>query len=121
MGVFAVITLAVAIPLLKNNLLCIDVHAASTLPESEAMEFVRNRQLAGRMVTFFDWGQYAIWHKPGDLRVSMDGRRETVYSERTVDLHLDMYLGIGGWARVPRTRCTRTMCGCRESCRWRAF
>ena len=44
------------------------------------------------MVTFFDWGQYAIWHKPDDLRVSMDGRRETVYSERSVDLHLDMYL-----------------------------
>jgi hypothetical protein len=44
------------------------------------------------MVTFFDWGQYAIWHKPDDLRVSMDGRRETIYSERSVGLHLDMYL-----------------------------
>jgi hypothetical protein len=93
MGVLAVVTLAVTVPQLKNNLLCIDVHASSTMPESEAMEFVRNRQLTGRMVTFFDWGEYAIWHKPGDLRVSMDGRRETVYSERNVDLHLDMYLG----------------------------
>jgi hypothetical protein len=46
------------------------------------------------MVTFFDWGQYAIWHKPDDLRVSMDGRRETVYSDRNVDLHLDMYLAL---------------------------
>ena len=52
------------------------------------------------MVTFFDWGQYAIWHKPDDLRVSMDGRRETVYSERSVDLHLDMYLAKAGWPRV---------------------
>jgi hypothetical protein len=55
---------------------------------------VRDRQLRGRMVTFFDWGQYAIWHKPGELRVSMDGRRETVYSDRSVDLHLDMYLAL---------------------------
>ena len=93
MGVFAVATLAVTVPMLKNNIRCIDVHATSTLPESGAMEFIRSRQLAGRMVTFFDWGQYAIWHKPDALRVSMDGRRETVYSERTVDLHLDMYLG----------------------------
>jgi hypothetical protein len=92
MGVLAVVTLAVTVPQLKSNLLCIDVHASSTIPEAEAMEFVRNHRLGGRMVTFFDWGQYAIWHKPDDLRVSMDGRRETVYSERSVDLHLDMYL-----------------------------
>ena len=91
---FALVTLAVTVPLLRNNVLCIDVHASSTMPESGAMEFVRNRQLSGRMVTFFDWGQYAIWHKSGDLLVSMDGRRETVYSERIVDLHLDMYLGM---------------------------
>ena len=92
MGVLAVVTLVVTVPQLKSNLLCIDVHASSTIPEPEAMEFVRNHRLGGRMVTFFDWGQYAIWHKPDDLRVSMDGRRETVYSERSVDLHLDMYL-----------------------------
>ena len=95
MGVLAVVTLAVTIPQLKTNLLCIDVHASSTLPEAEAMAFVRDRQLNGRIVTFFDWGQYAIWHKPDALRVSMDGRRETVYSDRSVDLHLDMYLGLG--------------------------
>jgi hypothetical protein len=58
------------------------------------MSFVREHQLKGRMVTFFDWGQYAIWHKPPGLRVSMDGRRETVYTDRTVDLHLDMYLAL---------------------------
>ena len=95
MGVLAVVTLAVTIPQLKTNLLCIDVHASSTLPEAEAMAFVRDRQLNGRIVTFFDWGQYAIWYKPDALRVSMDGRRETVYSDRSVDLHLDMYLGLG--------------------------
>ncbi len=93
-GAVALVTLVATIPLLKTNLLCIDVHAASTFPEAEAMAFVRDRQLRGRMVTFFDWGQYAIWHKPGDLRVSMDGRRETVYSDRSVDLHLDMYLAL---------------------------
>jgi hypothetical protein len=96
-GMVAVVALAIltlTIPQLKTNLLCIDVHAASTVPEVEAMTFIREQQLAGKMVTFFDWGQYAIWHKPSDLRVSMDGRRETVYTERTVDLHLDMYLAL---------------------------
>lgn len=93
-GAVALVTLVATLPLLKTNLLCIDVHAASTFPESEAMAFVRDRQLRGRMVTFFDWGQYAIWHKPDALQVSMDGRRETVYSDRSVDLHLDMYLAL---------------------------
>ena len=93
-AIAAIAILAFTIPQLKTNLFCIDVHAASNLPEAEAMSFVRERQLKGRMVTFFDWGQYAIWHNPQDLRVSMDGRRETVYTDRTVDLHLDMYLAL---------------------------
>ena len=46
MGVLAVVTLVVTVPQLKSNLLCIDVHASSTIPEPEAMEFVRNHRLA---------------------------------------------------------------------------
>lgn len=49
------------------------------------------RAQPGRLVTFFDWGQYALWHLgPGlgpGLKVSMDGRRETVYSDRRLDEH----------------------------------
>jgi hypothetical protein len=37
------------------------------------------------MVTWFDWGEYAIWHFGPKLRVSIDGRRETVYSEAVLD------------------------------------
>ena len=35
----------------------------------------------GRLMVPFDWGQFAIWHFGPQLRVSLDGRRETVYSE----------------------------------------
>jgi hypothetical protein len=35
----------------------------------------------GRLAVWFDWGQYAIWHLSPRLKVSWDGRRETVYSE----------------------------------------
>lgn len=41
----------------------------------------------GRLVTFFDWGEYALWHFGPRLRVSMDGRRETVYSEARLVEH----------------------------------
>jgi hypothetical protein len=36
---------------------------------------------SGRLVTSFDWGEYAIWHLGPRLKVSIDGRRETVYSD----------------------------------------
>jgi hypothetical protein len=42
-------------------------------------------------LTFFDWGQYAIWHFAPELKVSMDGRRETVYSDDMIWAHWRFY------------------------------
>jgi hypothetical protein len=60
-------------------------------PEPEVARLVSERQLHGRMLTFFDWGEYAIWHMAPAIKVSMDGRRETVYSERVIADHLAVY------------------------------
>lgn len=38
----------------------------------------------GRLAVWFDWGHYAIWHFTPRLLVSMDGRRETVYSDDVI-------------------------------------
>jgi hypothetical protein len=35
---------------------------------------------SGRLMVPFDWGEFAIWHFGPALKVSFDGRRETVYS-----------------------------------------
>jgi hypothetical protein len=43
------------------------------------------------MLTFFDWGEYVIWHLGSGVKVSMDGRRETVYSEEMLDKHFALY------------------------------
>jgi hypothetical protein len=61
------------------------------VPEPEAARFIQLNQLKGRMLTWFDWGQYAIWHFSPDLQVSMDGRRETVYTEATIQAHRRFY------------------------------
>src|SRR5205823_14747675 len=53
--------------------------------------FIAAHGLSGRMLTWFDWGQYAIWHFAPRLRVSLDGRRETVYSDSFVAAHLQLY------------------------------
>jgi hypothetical protein len=42
-------------------------------------------------VTFFDWGEYALWHLGPRLKISMDGRRETIYSDRMLAIHHAIY------------------------------
>jgi hypothetical protein len=60
-------------------------------PESGSIEFFKKQATRGRVLTFFDWGEYAIWHLSPDVLVSMDGRRETVYSEDLVSAHMQFY------------------------------
>jgi hypothetical protein len=64
---------------------------AEWLPEREATVFVKTHAITGRMLTWFDYGEFAIWHFSPALRVSMDGRRETVYSEEVRDRHFRIY------------------------------
>ena len=61
------------------------------MPEREAGAFILANRLEGRLLSWFDWGQYAIWHFAPRLKVSLDGRRETVYSDAFVAQHLKLY------------------------------
>jgi hypothetical protein len=61
------------------------------MPEREAGAAIAASTARGRLLTWFDWGQYAIWHFAPRLMVSIDGRRETVYSESIVARHLRIY------------------------------
>jgi hypothetical protein len=71
---------------------CLPLQAA-WLPEPEAVRFLRDSALKGNLLTWFDWGEYAIWHLAPDFRVSLDGRRETVYSEGLFGTQQDLYAG----------------------------
>jgi hypothetical protein len=64
------------------------------MPEPEAVVFLRNNGLHGKLLTWFDYGEYAIWHLAPQLRASYDGRRETVYSERVMGAHHRFYDGL---------------------------
>jgi hypothetical protein len=50
-------------------------------PEPDAIPSIEAHHLRGRMLTWFNYGEYAIWHLWPAIQVSNDGRRETVYSE----------------------------------------
>jgi hypothetical protein len=75
----------------RRPLSCIEMDTVSFLPEGAAVAFARTNHLRGRMLTFFDWGEYAMWHLSPDVQVSIDGRRETVYSPSQIDRHLRIY------------------------------
>jgi hypothetical protein len=77
---------ALGIGALAQRSSCIEMR---NVPEPEATAFAAG--LNGRMVTFFDWGEYAIWHLAPQVQVSMDGRRETVYSDRVTASHMRIY------------------------------
>jgi hypothetical protein len=57
-----------------------------------AIEVLRSAP-PGRLVTAFDWGQYAIWHLGPRIRVSVDGRRETIYSQDHLKRHDEVVMG----------------------------
>ena len=94
----AAVVILVGSALVLQNLRCLRMDA-DWFPEPDVFHFVRLNHLEGRMLTWFDWGEYAIWHFAPALTVSMDGRRETVYSAETIANHLQFYFdGPGGRA-----------------------
>ena len=75
----------------------------TTVPEPGAVQFLQSRSDATRVLIWFDWGQYAIWHLSPRMRVSIDGRRETVYSMPLREEHLRFYFDRPGGSSFPRT------------------
>ena len=70
---------------------CVRMEGLAWLPEPEVVDVIKQRQLRGRLLTWFGWGEYAIWHFSPDLKVSFDGRRETVYSDPFAAAHIALY------------------------------
>ena len=85
-GFVVVLGLAVQGPALA----CLRSSAAVQL-DPAAGAYLRANDLSGRLLVWFNWGEYAIWHLAPRLQVSMDGRRETVYSQSTIDAHIEFY------------------------------
>jgi hypothetical protein len=66
----------------------------SWIPDLPAAVFLREQAPGARLLTWFDWGEYAIWQlAPAGIEVSIDGRRETVYSADVLARHWAFYRG----------------------------
>jgi hypothetical protein len=62
---------------------CIAI-AGKWTPDVAAASALKSAGAKGRLITWFDWGEYALWHLSPELKVSIDGRREALYSMRTL-------------------------------------
>jgi len=69
---------------LSSRLWCIVAQPLRTRPDALAAASLTNPALRGRLAVEFDWGEYAIWHFGTRLLVSIDGRRETIYSDNVL-------------------------------------
>jgi hypothetical protein len=64
---------------------------------ARAVALMKESQVRGNLAVFFDWGEYVIWHLAPNVRVSVDGRRETIYSPAALVENLAFLWGTGDW------------------------
>jgi hypothetical protein len=67
---------------------------------ARAVAILKRSGLEGRLLVEFDWGEYVIWYLGPRIQVSIDGRRETVYSPQTLRLDGDFREGRPGWQDI---------------------
>ncbi|MGQ9687626.1 MAG: hypothetical protein ACUVXF_02385 [Desulfobaccales bacterium] len=64
-----------------------------------AVDYIRQHQIAGKILNEFNWGEFLIWSLHPSCRVAMDGRYETVYSDEIFQLYVDFIEGRPGWRK----------------------
>jgi hypothetical protein len=72
-----------------------------SMPEPQAVALLADQPTGKRVLVWFNWGEYAIWHLPPRMQVSIDGRRETVYSDDLQTRHFDFFFDRPGGATLP--------------------
>jgi len=99
-GGIAFAVAAGALVITASNLTHLRIDSRWT-PEAGAVSFLNGQPEGRRVLIWFDWGGYALWHLSPRMRISMDGRRETVYSPDLQDRHLRFYFDAPGGASLP--------------------
>lgn len=67
-----------------------------------AVQVLAASGVQGNLINRFNWGEYVIWHLGPELKVTMDGRRETVYPPALYEHYLAFQDGKEGWDWILR-------------------
>jgi hypothetical protein len=87
----AVVLLAIALPQLTR--IRVDPTQFPIAPTA----WLAASGVSANLAVDFDWGEYVIWHAGPRVKVSVDGRRETVYSDAAYEQNLRFTGGADGW------------------------
>jgi hypothetical protein len=68
----------------------------------DAVKLLETSGVGGNVANGFNWGEYLIWHLGPRVKVMMDGRRETVYTEEVYRQHLNFHTATGDWTLLLR-------------------
>ncbi len=73
---------------------------------ARAVALLKQSGARGNMAVPFDWGEYVLWHLGPGIKVSIDGRRETLYSDEAYRQSVDFEQGRGVWDALLKTSST---------------
>lgn len=62
-----------------------------------AIDFIEQRQLSGKLLVHFNWGEYCLWRLYPRCLVAIDGRYETVYPESLHKEYFDFLMARKDW------------------------
>lgn len=89
------------------SLRCIRIDTERSIPfPTRAIEWLARSGVEANLAVYFDWGEYTLWHLAPDIRISMDGRRETVYPDSIYAEYLRFQNGLGEWQDLLEKRPT---------------
>jgi hypothetical protein len=90
LGVTSLVIVIAGFTLHKEHPLTMEVPRSSY--PTAAIDFIRNHQLDGKMLNFFDWGDMIIFQLP-NCSPSIDGRLDACYSRQLIAAHWKLYNG----------------------------
>jgi hypothetical protein len=67
---------------------------------TQAADFLARNNIDGNLVVPFDWGEYLVWKRYPENRVSIDGRYTTAYPLATIQDSWSWMEGRNGWRRL---------------------
>jgi hypothetical protein len=106
---FRAVSLAVALVWLAlsfSRLSCIPISAQYFPFPARVVALLKQSGFRGNLAVPFTWGEYALWHLGPAVKVSIDGRRETVYSDAIYRETLDFEQGTGAWDALLKSSAT---------------
>ena len=84
------------------NFGCVRIDQRASAVPARAIALLKQANVSENLAIHFDWGEYAVWHLGPRVKVSVDGRRETVYSSKIYTENLNFMNGIGDWEAILR-------------------